>query len=177
MVKSFPLLVAFVLSASTASAAPSKPKDDKPAAADLDLSSVKTDHGKARAPAKSPGGSELGVTVDPALQAAAMRILEKTRAPSGAIVMTDVRTGRILAWASIGNEGDLVRNARYPGASLFKVVTAATLLEKHKVSPGESICFGGGETRLGPADVEPGCHPGDQRTRFDHARWSRYDGR
>ena len=165
MRRTFSLLVALALlaPATAASAEPGKAA----AVQDLDLSSVKVDHGRARAP--KVGGGELGVTVDPALQAKVMRILEATKAPSGAIVMSDARTGRILAWASTGNEGDLVRQAHYPGASLFKVVTAATLLEERKVTPGESTCFSGGESRLKAADVEPGCHAGDQRTRFDHA--------
>jgi peptidoglycan glycosyltransferase len=153
---------AVVSTGAAQSAASSKP------ALDLDLRTVKLDGRHARAP-KVNGVGDLGITVDPELQREIERILVRAKAPSGAIVMSDVRTGRIIAWASLGNEGDLVRTARYPGASLFKVVTAATLLQEGFVKPSDTECYGGGESRLHDVDVEPGCHPGDQRTRFDKA--------
>ncbi len=125
--------------------------------------------GKKAVTAENSEGDEVVLTLDPALQKAAQKILKKSKAHAGAIVMSDVRTGRILVWASIGDEGDLVRKAKYPGASLFKVITAAALLEGKYVKPTQQVCFGGGETRLKAEDVEPGCHPGDKKTRFDKA--------
>jgi cell division protein FtsI/penicillin-binding protein 2 len=124
--------------------------------------------GKAmRAPAGA--GRSVVLTLDPRLQREADRLLDASKAPSGAVAVADARTGRMLAWATRGPEGDLVRRARYPGASLFKIVTAAALLEKGAVKPGQSVCFGGGESKLEEADVRPGCHPGDARARFDAA--------
>jgi cell division protein FtsI/penicillin-binding protein 2 len=137
-------------------------------AADADLSSIATHGAKATAPARSGGGT-MQLTIDPELERRIQKILASSKAPGGAIVMSEVQTGRIVAWAAIGKEGDLVRKAAYPGASVFKVVTAAALLEGGYVKPGDSICFGGGESRLRAKDVEPGCHPGDSRTRFDKA--------
>lgn len=125
--------------------------------------------GKNSVTAEDGDGDEIVLTLDPKLQKTAQRILKKSKAHAGAIVMSDVRTGRILVWASIGDEGDLVRKAKYPGASIFKVVTASALLEGHYVKPSEQVCFGGGETRLKKEDVEPGCHAGDHKTRFDKA--------
>ncbi len=180
-------LLALTIGAGTAAAspsakvgapsAPSAPRSKPPAwaptlqpkaATDLDLRAIRLDHGRPHA-SKVGGVGELGVTVDPDLQHEVERILARAKAPSGAIVMSDIRTGRIIAWATVGTEGDLVRSARYPGASLFKVVTASALLENGLVKPSDTECFGGGESRLHEADVEPGCHPGDQRTRFDKA--------
>jgi cell division protein FtsI/penicillin-binding protein 2 len=85
------------------------------------------------------------------------------------VIVSDVRTGRVLVWATRGEEGDLVRRAKYPGASLMKVVTAATLLDKDLVKPAEVVCFSGGESRLRADDIRPGCRAGDERTRFDAA--------
>ncbi len=162
-------LLALTIGAGAASASPPASKDAPSAkpGADVELHHVRLDRKEAHA--TKSGGGEIAITVDPELQREVERILEKAKAPSGAIVMSDVRTGRIIAYATRGNEGDMVRSARYPGASLFKVVTAATLLENRLVHPGDVQCFGGGESRLREADVEPGCHPGDQRTRFDKA--------
>ncbi len=143
------------------------------AARDLDLSSVTVVGGRARAPVtpstKDGAIAYAPVTLDPHLQRAAMRLLERSKAPSGALVMSDVRTGRILAWAAIGKEGDLVRAAKYPGASLFKVVTAAALLEGEKAKPSDVVCFRGGQSRLVEEDLRPGCHAGDEHARFDKA--------
>jgi penicillin-binding protein A len=135
---------------------------------DIDVAHAKVQKGRLRAK-KAGSSTQVGLTLDPRLQAEAERLLQNSRAPSGAIVMSDVRTGRILAWAVIGNEGDLVRETKYPAASLFKLVTAATLLEGGAVDLGHVVCFGGGERKLTEADVEPGCHPGDQRVAFEKA--------
>jgi cell division protein FtsI/penicillin-binding protein 2 len=134
---------------------------------DVDLSSIEIDGGRARAP-RRPSGDKIGLTLDPDLQRAAHRALVRSRAPSGAVVVSDVRTGRVLAWVALGNEGDLVRRAKYPGASLFKVITSAALLE-NEVKPGTVVCYRGGESRLHEEDLQPGCHGGDQRIRFDKA--------
>jgi cell division protein FtsI/penicillin-binding protein 2 len=69
----------------------------------------------------------------------------------------------------LGREGDLVRRALYPSASLFKVVTTAALFEGHHAERGNTVCYGGGERRLDEADVRPGCHTGDQRVPFGKA--------
>ncbi|NUO52350.1 MAG: hypothetical protein HOV80_26155, partial [Polyangiaceae bacterium] len=145
-----------------------KPAAKPRAPKDVDLASIRIENGRAHAPT-TPGGDQVALTIDPYLQRAAMRALEKSRAPSGAVVMSDVRTGRILVWAAIGSEGDLVRRAKYPGASLFKVVTSAALLDGGEVKMGDVVCFQGGESRLREEDLKPGCHAGDTHIRFDKA--------
>ena len=99
-----------------------------------------------------PGGAELKTTIDPQLQRAAERLLAHSGAHEGAIVAADVRTGRILAWASLGDR-DYVVEPFAPAASLFKVVTASALLEAH-VSPGARECYEGGEHEIRPVDLE-----------------------
>lgn len=158
-----PLVAAFVIAvaAMTPVALAKKPGDVK-------LQSIRIVGDKARAE-REDDGLDIAVTVDPQLQRAVQKILAGSRAPSGAIVVSDVRTGRILAWASHGSEGNLVRKARYPGASLFKVVTTAALLESGKIHLGDSVCFQGGESRLKAEDIRPGCRSGDTRVKFEVA--------
>lgn len=132
---------------------------------DANLESINLANGKPKA--SREGDTDVAVTVDPALQRAVDKILDASKAPSGAVIVTDVRTGRVLAWASRGDEGDLVRKARYPGASLFKVVTAAALLESGKVHLGDTVCFQGGESKLLAEDIKPGCRSEDARARFE----------
>lgn len=134
---------------------------------DAKLETIKVKDGKAKA--ATDDEKEIRLTVDPKLQAEVDRILDASKAPSGAVVVSDVRTGRVLAWASRGTEGDMVRKAKYPGASLFKIVTATTLLENKKVRLGDTVCFQGGESRLSATDIRPGCHKGDQKTTFEFA--------
>ncbi len=153
------VLVAACVGPRTADAAPHD---------DINLRAARQDRTGMLAPYKE-GAGEVRTTLDPRLQKAARRLLGESRAPAGAIVVSDVRTGRVLAWASLGREGDLVRRAIYPSASLFKVVTATALLEGHHVERGNVICYSGGERRLEEADVKPGCHPGDRRIEFGKA--------
>ena len=92
-------------------------------------------------------------TLDPEMQRAASRILASSRAPGGAIVVSEVRTGRILVWASRG-EVDYVKEPVAPSASLFKVVTAAALLEGGRVGLGTQQCYGGGERAIVASDLD-----------------------
>jgi peptidoglycan glycosyltransferase len=99
-----------------------------------------------------PGGAEVKTTIDPHLQRAAEHLLARSGAHEGAVVAADVRTGRILAWASLG-ERDYVAEPFAPSASLFKVVTASALLEAG-VSPAARECYEGGEHEIHPADLD-----------------------
>lgn len=98
-------------------------------------------------------GAEVKLSLDPDLQRAAERILAQSGAHEGAIVASDVRTGRILAWASRGGR-DFVAEPFAPSASIFKVVTASALLEGGKVTPATRACYDGGEHEIRPADLE-----------------------
>ncbi|MFO0757475.1 MAG: penicillin-binding transpeptidase domain-containing protein [Byssovorax sp.] len=108
--------------------------------------------GVAHAPA-GPGGSDAKLTLDPALQREAERLLAQAGAHEGAIVASDTRTGRILAWASRGSR-DYVSAAFAPSASLFKLATTAALLQSGKASPSTRECYTGGEHAVEPRDLE-----------------------
>ncbi len=106
------------------------------------------------------GGGHKKLTLEPTLQATAERLLAKARPHEGAIVLSDVRTGKILAWASRGG-GDVVATPMAPSASVFKVVTAAALLESRRVSPATRQCYAGGEHGIEAEDLH------DDRSRDD----------
>ena len=109
-------------------------------------------------------GSLTGrTTLDADLQAKMLHLLDESRAPGGAIVVSDVRTGRILAWASRG-PGDWVKEASTSSASVFKIATTAALLDRRKVSLSTRQCFSDTEHGIDEVDLvdsprDIGCAP------------------
>jgi penicillin-binding protein A len=91
-------------------------------------------------------------SVDRAAQESAERWLRKAAPHEGAIVVSDVKTGRILAWASRGG-GDRVSTAFAPAASVFKLATVSALLDSGRAHAGSTACYAGGERRFELADL------------------------
>ena len=102
-------------------------------------------------------GRHAVLTLDPALQAYAEKLLAEARAPRGAIVAM-APDGRVLALA--GRRGDEAKSAAggarkaafdwrlatevwAPAASVFKLVTASALVAAG-VDPSNKVCFHGG---------------------------------
>jgi peptidoglycan glycosyltransferase len=98
-------------------------------------------------------GRHAILTLDPALQAYAEKLLSEARAPRGAIVVM-APDGRILALA--GRRSEQPKGAREgtfdwrlatevwaPAASVFKLVTASALVTAG-VDPADKVCFHGG---------------------------------
>jgi len=93
------------------------------------------------------------LTLDPRLQARLERSLATYRVPWGATVLLEAGSGRVLALAEHskaepGRRG-LALAALAPAASIFKIVTAAALLERG-VGPDDEVCYHGGRRRLAP---------------------------
>ncbi len=105
--------------------------------------------------------SDAGIarlTLDPALQAAVEHLLAAHHVPEAAAVVLDVASGRALAYASHLEEGpprDLCAEATAPSASVFKVVTAAALVEDAHLDAATTECYSGGEQRISLADLAP----------------------
>jgi cell division protein FtsI/penicillin-binding protein 2 len=97
-----------------------------------------------------PGRATL--TLDARLQEKLERALEGYRVPWGATVLLEPRTGRVLALAEHSraepNRKGISLTAMAPAASVFKIVTAAALLEKGAADA--EICWHGGKRRLDP---------------------------
>lgn len=114
----------------------------------LDLSRIDARGGVATAPAHGERKAEL--TIVPKYQRAAEAFLRAGRVPEGAIVMSDVKTGKILVWANAVEDGpmrDVAAEATAPSASVFKIVTATALVE-HGLGPNTKQCYSGGEHAL-----------------------------
>jgi cell division protein FtsI/penicillin-binding protein 2 len=95
----------------------------------------------------SMGGTVTPLTLDARLQADAERLLDGARPVSGAVVVVDVKSGRLLTWAERRREArgpSVVTAARAPAASVFKVVTTAALFERAEMTPSEAVCIAGG---------------------------------
>lgn len=119
----------------------------------LDLTRINDRGGVATAPAHGERKAEL--TLVPKYQRSAMGILRGGRVPEGAIVMTDVKTGKVLVWASIVEDGamhDVAAEATAPSASVFKIITATALVE-HGLGPSTKQCYSGGAHSIRANDL------------------------
>ncbi len=101
----------------------------------------------------SYGDGRAVLTLSAELQQQLTRSLAQNAVPWGVTVLLEPATGRVLAMAEHSRAepgaSGLALKALAPAASIFKVVTAAALLE-HGVSPDEEVCFHGGRHRLDP---------------------------
>ncbi|MCA9546984.1 MAG: hypothetical protein KC613_21425, partial [Myxococcales bacterium] len=147
----------------TAAAAPGSapapdvaPLDTRPGA--LRLQALFEKDGKLFADLGDSWTGEL--TTDLELQNAATGILNRGRVPFGAVVVLDVKTGRVLAMADRYDERHpaapklnpdgpphLALRAVAPAASVFKIVTSAALLELG-VSPTQPQPYAGAKRKL-----------------------------
>ncbi|MFH1130130.1 MAG: penicillin-binding transpeptidase domain-containing protein [Pseudomonadota bacterium] len=100
-------------------------------------------------------GPETSVvlTLNPELQKRANRLLEQNNVPHAGAVMLDVKTGKVLvmagysAWDPDLKPEQLALRSWAPAASVYKIVTAAALLERG-VPPNTSVCYHGGSSGL-----------------------------
>jgi cell division protein FtsI/penicillin-binding protein 2 len=124
-----------------------------PPLTDLDLTQIDTRGEAATAPAH--GKREATLTIVPQYQRAAMGYLREGKVPEGAVVLTEVATGKVLVWASLVEDGksrDLAAEASAPAASIFKVVTGTALVEAG-IGPGTKQCYSGGEHSIRASDL------------------------
>jgi peptidoglycan glycosyltransferase len=66
-----------------------------------------------------------------------------------------VKTGKVLVWASVVEDGparDIAAEAEAPSASVFKLITGTTLVE-NGVGIGTRQCYSGGERKLRAVDL------------------------
>jgi cell division protein FtsI/penicillin-binding protein 2 len=99
------------------------------------------------------GEAEAVLTLDPTLQLRLERALAGWTVPWGAVVVIEPATGRVLALAEHSRaepaRHGIALSAMYPAASIFKLVSAAALLEAG-VEPDATVCYHGGKRRLQP---------------------------
>ena len=109
------------------SAVGATPKSKEPPKLEgLDLLRLDLRPQRVMAPLKDGQTAEL--TLDPAIQRAARAQMQKYRMPESGVVVMDVKTGKLLAYASYVNQGeafDVNVRAEAPAASVFKVITGS----------------------------------------------------
>jgi penicillin-binding protein A len=102
-------------------------------------------------------GRQAELTLDPIVQRSIRAEMEGYRIPRAGVVLMEVKTGKILAYASYVAEGDKVDvnvRAEAPAASVFKVVTGAALIEKGGLGADTEQCYHGGKSRIAADELE-----------------------
>jgi cell division protein FtsI/penicillin-binding protein 2 len=115
----------------------------------LNLSELTVLPRRVTAPLSSGRTAEL--TVDPDLQQNAQAIMQRYQIPTTGAVLMEVKTGRILVYASrvgVGQPYDVNARALAPAASVFKVVTSAALIEDAGLSASTEQCYRGGKSQI-----------------------------
>jgi peptidoglycan glycosyltransferase len=131
------------------------PKSKEPPKLD-GLNLLRLDLRPQRVMAPLKDGLTAELTLDPAVQRVARASMQKYRIPEGGVVVMDVKTGKLLAYASYVNDGeafDVNARAEAPAASVFKVITGAALVEKGGLSSESEQCYNGGKSRILPDEL------------------------
>ena len=115
----------------------------------LDLTRLEIRPRRVLAPMANGKVAEL--TLNSAVQRAAVSQMKRYSVPEAGVVVTNVRTGEIIAYASYVHDGkpfDVNVRAEPPAASVFKMVTGAALVEKAGLSHATEQCYHGGKSSL-----------------------------
>lgn len=100
--------------------------------------------------AQLEGGGEAQLTIKPHLQEALERVFTTFDVPYAAATVIGVQDGRILALVGRSREdaslgpAELALRPWAPSASVFKIITAASLIEHAGVSADSRVCYHGG---------------------------------
>jgi cell division protein FtsI/penicillin-binding protein 2 len=130
------------------------PELEIPSLEGLDMQRLTLRPRRVTAPLKEGKIAEL--TLDPDVQRAATLQMKRYRIPEGGVVLIEVKTGRVLTYASYVNEGvkfDVNARAEAPAASVFKVVTGSALIERADLNANTEQCYHGGKSRIAPDEL------------------------
>lgn len=104
-----------------------------------------------------PDGRKARLSLNKALTETITKSFDEHPIPYGGAVAIEPNTGRILAIVSASHDKPPVSNyalrSLAPSASVFKLVTAAALLEKGSIDPQARVCYSGGQSMLTESDV------------------------
>lgn len=100
---------------------------------------------------------DVKYTLDKTMQEQSEKLLLRYKPDYGAIVMIDATTGKILAMSSYvkgqPKAENLALRATFPAASIFKIITASTAVDRRGVDPQDKIAFNGGNYTLHKKNV------------------------
>lgn len=123
-----------------------------PALEGIDLARLTIEQDQVTAPAAASRTAIL--SLDPELQRTVKRLLVYRGVTEGSVIVMDLRSGRLLVYASV-NEGahrDINVEATAPAASVFKVVTATALVSQG-ISIDHKECYRGGQSGFSMSDL------------------------
>jgi cell division protein FtsI/penicillin-binding protein 2 len=104
----------------------------------------------------TPASSRL--TIDTNLQGVTNQLLSAARPKWGGVLVTEVKTGRVLVWSQFTRQGQRhyqqLATRLLPSASLFKLVTSAALLEDTPVTIHTRVCVSGGDHAIDRVHLE-----------------------
>ncbi|HEX9622607.1 MAG TPA: penicillin-binding transpeptidase domain-containing protein [Polyangiaceae bacterium] len=133
------------------------PEREEPQGPDLEgLDLLRLDIRASRVTTPLPGGRTAELTLDPLVQRTAISQMKRYRVPEAGVVMIDVKTGEVLAYASHVTQGDkfdVNARAEAPAASIFKIVTAAALVERADLVHETEQCYRGGKSRISAEEL------------------------
>ncbi|MFW5967430.1 MAG: penicillin-binding transpeptidase domain-containing protein, partial [Persicimonas sp.] len=103
-------------------------------------------------------GGKVYLTLDADLQEHLEKLYANRQVPHGGLALVEPQTGRVLALVSHSQSKpalpQLARKATAPSASVFKIVTAAALIEGAGVEPYEDVCYHGGVRHLTESNIK-----------------------
>lgn len=127
---------------------------DPPPLASVNLAALQVGPDGPTAPAH--GGRTARLTLDANLQKYAEKALKAGQIPEATVILTEVKTGRILVYANHVENGprrDLAVESRAPAASVFKIITATALVDHARLTPTTKQCYWGGEHKVDAANL------------------------
>jgi membrane peptidoglycan carboxypeptidase len=107
---------------------------------------------------KGPGGESLkaATSLNPALQAQAVKWVRAAGSRRAALVAVDPRDGAVRAIASLGGDeggpGSALSGGS-PAASVFKIITAAAAVERNRYTRESTVLYDGGKHTLFKSNV------------------------
>lgn len=128
---------------------------EAPIAPTLDLDTLT--HDGHIATCKTTMGDVAKLTLDVKLQQCANDLLRAAHPVTGAAILVNARTGRLMAFSNYvrGQRTTNPLTTAVPAASVFKLVTTAALLDGGDVTPKTRVCFSGGERQIERFHLDP----------------------
>lgn len=109
-----------------------------------------------------PSGAKVTLTIDPKTQRQLEKMYASYKIPYGGVALIEPSTGKVRALVSQNHGEPVIKDVALkpiaPSASVFKVITAAALVEGENISPSQKVCYHGGRSRLTDKNIE-----GDKR--------------
>jgi membrane carboxypeptidase/penicillin-binding protein len=109
-----------------------------------------------------PSGAKVTLTIDPKTQREVEKMYARYKIPYGGVALIEPSTGKVRALISQNHGAPVIKDVALkpiaPSASVFKVVTAAALVEGENISPSQKVCYHGGRSSLTDKNIE-----GDKR--------------